>query len=94
MFEYIPRFDDLSDIEFSDYRNAEEREFMTILNGYAAEWEQYDDYDDTLFMFYHGDDLCLGIEVAEFRSLRIDFRGWGVLMGKDGNRAVRDDIIS
>ena len=35
MFEYIPKFNGLSDVEYSDYRNDDEREFMTILNNHS-----------------------------------------------------------
>lgn len=83
MFEYIPKFNDLSDVEYTDYRNDEEREFMTVLNSRFAEWEKFGIGDGDFFMFYDRDILSLGIEIYTFRDLRIDFTGIAVLMGKD-----------
>lgn len=83
MFIYIPKFNDLSDVEYSDYRNEEEREFMTILNSYAAEWKPFGVWGEDLFLFYDRGDLSLGICIYSFRDLRIDFTETSLLLGED-----------
>lgn len=46
MFTYIPKFNGLTDIVYDDFRNNEEREFLTSLYGYASVWEKYGFEDD------------------------------------------------
>jgi hypothetical protein len=83
MFEYIPKFNNLSDIEYSDYRNEEEREFMTALNARAAEWKLFGMYEDDWIMFYDGEVLSLGVYIYSFRDLRIDLTETSLLLGED-----------
>lgn len=83
MFEYIPKFNNLSDIEYGDYRNEEEREFMTTLNARAAEWKVFGICENDWIMFYDGEVLSLGIYIYNFRDLRVDFTETSLLLGKD-----------
>lgn len=90
MFTYIPKFNDLSDIEYTDYRNLEEREFLTILYDRVSALEQYKlmEYDD-FWMFYHDNILTVAFDIIDenanvvLRSLRIDFTETSLLMGRN-----------
>lgn len=90
MFTYIPKFNGLSEIEYTDYRNSEEREFLMTLYDRVSSLDEYRlmEYDD-FFMFYHDSILTVAFDICDenanlvLRSLRIDFTETSLLMGND-----------
>lgn len=89
MFTYIPEYNGLSETVYTDYRNEEEREFLTCLYSYAAIWEQYGLSDDDFIMFYEGNTVTLAFDICDntanvvLRAMRIDFNETNLLLGED-----------
>ena len=89
MFTYIPKFNDLTDVVYNDFRNNEEREFVNSLYSYASAWEKYSLDDEDFIMFYDGDTLTVAFDIigktknCVLRSLRIDLNETNLLLGED-----------
>lgn len=89
MFTYIPNFNNLTDIIYEDFRNNEEREFLTSLYGYASVWEKYGFEDDDWILFYDDNIVTVALDIYDdinhsgLRSIRIDFTETSLLVGED-----------
>lgn len=89
MFDYIPKFNGLTDVVYDDFRNDEEREFLTVLYSYVSASENYSFEDHDFLLFYDDDvvtiafDICDDINNSVLRSLRIDFTETSLLVGED-----------
>jgi hypothetical protein len=89
MFEYVPEFNGLTDVVYSDFRNEEERKFLTSLYNYAPEWKKYGLDDDNFIMFYEGETVTVAFDIIDenenlvLRSLRVDFDHTNLLLGED-----------
>lgn len=89
MFEYIPKFNDLTEVVYDDYRNNEEREFLTVLYSYVSTSGNYNFEDHNFYIFYDGDTMTVAFDVVDefenhvLRSLRVDFTQTSLLVGED-----------
>jgi len=87
MFEYAPNYNGLSYEEYVDFRNDEDREFLTALCSYSDNWKKYGFHDEDFLYFYHGEVLSVAFDICAhkqvLRAMRIDLTETNLLLGED-----------